>query len=386
MFFEDEKDTTNNPSDNSIEWEDVLSGNDDSIISDTSFDDDDVLSKISNSDDDDFVDSINLDADISADDDDAELEKILKDDTPPRQKAFDAFGAAEASKKEANTDDDINNAYDIDQQLAGVIDENDVVHKIDSEPGIIIRERKVHTLDDVKRQFTVSPKILVLLVVFILFSVYHFLTQYSNNNGILGNLTSKEEVEVPNINTQENKDDIPVLSEDDIETPDAKAMLGAEKKQTVEVQQAGRINPFLPDKKYQSTEISYASSGILNPPTAYGEADEATDKMLSIAVSGIMYDPQKPSAIILYDGNDYFVQKGDKLNDYKVIDISRDYVAIALGKNIYKARVGEEFKITSKFYGSAQYNNGGRQYYSVDMNKDSENGYVSDTDVEIRAK
>ena len=121
-------------------------------------------------------------------------------------------------------------------------------------------------------------------------------------------------------------------------------------------------------------------------------------KMLAIAVSGIMYDEVSPSAIITFDGNDYFVQKGDRLDDYKVINITRNSVTIALGKNLYRANIGEEFKITSNFYGSAQYlpskQGGGRQYYSVSDNTEEtpQRGtipttrYVSEDEVIIKSK
>ena len=150
-----------------------------------------------------------------------------------------------------------------------------------------------------------------------------------------------------------------------------------------------------------SRSFQYDKVGIPTPPPKMGVQDDETVKMLTIAVSGIMYDDVKPSAIISLDDNDYFVQKGDKLDDYKVIDIGRNYVTIAYGKNLYKANIGEEFKISSKFYGSAQYlsndADGGRQYYSVSDKKEEEktpkkkttpsgNRYISEDDVEIKAK
>ena len=116
---------------------------------------------------------------------------------------------------------------------------------------------------------------------------------------------------------------------------------------------------------------------------------------MTIAVSGIMYDEVKPSAIITYNDNDYFVQKGDRLDNYKIIDIARNHVTIALGNNTYRANVGEEFKITSKFNGSAQFipsqQGGGKQYYSVtkeesQSKKSSDTRYVSEEDITINTK
>lgn len=57
-----------------------------------------------------------------------------------------------------------------------------------------------------------------------------------------------------------------------------------------------------------------------------------------------MFDPSSPSAILKFDGNDYFVQKGDKIDTYTVKQITKDYVQIANGANVYKAYVGEAFQ------------------------------------------
>ena len=110
-------------------------------------------------------------------------------------------------------------------------------------------------------------------------------------------------------------------------------------------------------------------------------------------VSGIMYDNQKPSAIITLDGSDYFVQIGDKLDNYRVIDIGRSYVKIAYGKNIYKANVGEEFKIGSEFYGNAQIQRtGAKQYHTVTNGEEekapsvSTQRYTSESDVTVRRR
>ena len=156
----------------------------------------------------------------------------------------------------------------------------------------------------------------------------------------------------------------------------------------------------MPNSKYISVSIPDASvdydhSGIPKPPEKYGEQNETALKLMTIAVSGIMYDEIKPSAIITYDNNDYFVQKGDKLDNYKIVDIARNYVTVGLGSNVYRANIGEEFKISSKFSGSAQYlpqkQGGGRQYYSTAYEEnakqtDSRARYVSEDDVEINVR
>ena len=157
----------------------------------------------------------------------------------------------------------------------------------------------------------------------------------------------------------------------------------------------------MPLQKYVSMEIDetvldFDKVGIPKPPEKYGKQPEQVVKLMTIAVSGIMYDEQKPSAIVTLDNNDYFVQEGDKLDEYKILDIERNHVIISFGKNTYKANIGEEFKVSS-VTGSAKYmtqaEGGGRQYYSVKDEKDSEGGgsskerrYVSENDVIINAR
>ena len=79
---------------------------------------------------------------------------------------------------------------------------------------------------------------------------------------------------------------------------------------------------------------------------------------------------------------------------YKILDIERNHVIIALGKNTYKAHIGEEFKV-SAISGSAEYmsqnQGGGRQYYTLkneDSSSNNENKlrYVSESDVIINAR
>jgi len=211
-------------------------------------------------------------------------------------------------------------------------------------------------------------------------------------------------------NTQENQNqetaNIPVVNDDEVDTLKPEVKPKEEKKEVIDIRPTGRLNPFLPLQKYAKSDLTetfvqYDKVGIPAPPSEMGKKNEETLKMLTIAVSGIMYDETKPSAIITLDNNDYFVQKGDKLDDYRVVDIGRNFVTVALGKNLYKANVGEEFKITSKFYGSAQYipqgQGGGRQYYSVSENGEEKykqdrnknkggNRYVSEDEVIIKAK
>ena len=116
--------------------------------------------------------------------------------------------------------------------------------------------------------------------------------------------------------------------------------------------------------------------------------------MVSISVSGIMYDEVKPSAIITYQQNDYFVQKGDRLDDFKVEEIARNHVAISQGANVYRASIGEAFQLEA-LAGSARYvpanQGGGRHYYSPKYDitlekKIKGRRYVSEDEIQIKAK
>ena len=183
------------------------------------------------------------------------------------------------------------------------------------------------------------------------------------------------------------------------ETPEEKIQR-LEKRQTINVIPTGRANPFLPSSKYMTTSIpdtnvDFDRAGISNPPETYGAKETEASKLMSIAVSGIMYDESKPSAIITLDNNDYFVQKGDKLDDYKILEIAKTYVTLAHNNNVYKANIGEEFKVSNNFYGSAQFlpqtQGGGRQYYSIERQNRSVGvkqslRYVSEDDITINAK
>ena len=116
------------------------------------------------------------------------------------------------------------------------------------------------------------------------------------------------------------------------------------------------------------------------PPDAYGNEPDAQD-LMKVAVSGILFDNVKPSAIITINDVDYFVQKGDKVDDYIVLDINRQSVVVKKGTNIYKAGVGERFNQNVKIDGSAVYGSGGAMYYSS-----ASPSYTSASDVEVRTQ
>ena len=404
MFFEDEKDIIESGADihisedGTVTWEDVLSDTEKDLVS--------VKDSIPNNNNKekqesviDLGDELELVSDIDEDVNEEELKQILSEQESPKQKAFDAFGNAEKQPEEISNEDE----FDIDSQLASVASE-------ENDKDITEKEVVLPKKDSQKKSSGLTMILLaVLFAVVVVAGVYQIIGYTKDNNlnqeELMPNKTVQEEM---NNITQEElsqrvEENIPVVNENEVGEikPDEQPV--QEKNEVIDIKSTGRANPFMPLQKYIAVEIpetviDYDKSGLPKPPETYGVQDERTTKMLTIAVSGIMYDETSPSAIITFDGNDYFVQKGDKLDDYRVIDISRSAVTIALGKNLYKAKVGEEFKITSNFYGSAQYlspkQGGGRQYYSVSDEKDTkpERGvapasrYVSEEDVIINSK
>ena len=62
---------------------------------------------------------------------------------------------------------------------------------------------------------------------------------------------------------------------------------------------------------------------------------------MQTTISGIMFDTFAPSAIISVEGQDHLVRKGDRINGYKVLDITKNRVVVQNGTNIYRATVGE---------------------------------------------
>ena len=118
-----------------------------------------------------------------------------------------------------------------------------------------------------------------------------------------------------------------------------------------------KANPFLPYRNIKGSEFKAADVAdvpkydLVEPPDVIGENSEAA-RIMDTVVSGILYDKYSPSAILNIEGNDYLVKKGDVVNNYKVLAIAQDSVTVKLGKNTYKAGIGE---ILTE--GSVNYNN-----------------------------
>ena len=415
MFFEDEKDIIREGAeihideDGTVTWEDVLSDDDDIIVLDNEAPN--SPAKVANK------PKAEVELASKQTDDDVDEEELTKILSKSKQKAPKAAPTS-------NEDDD----FDLDSKLADAALEDDDLDDI--EPSS--RGKK-----EAEKKKTVSPVLLILLVVGLIAVAGVYGSQYLSGNEMLSK-ASKPELDYPstpqrqmdNITEEDleqrqrmqeeaqrqaqmeqeaqaqQQEDVPVVNEqeaDQLEAQKKEEEKLKEKKQVVQVVPTGRNNPFMPIDKYIKTEVPEASimfdeSGIPTPPDTYGEKSEEITKLMSIAVSGIMYDNIKPSAIITYDGNDYFVQKGDKLDDYRVIEIGKTYVTISLGNNVYRANIGEEFKINTKMYGIADYipqkQGGGKHYYTVSNEEvySSSRGnnndlrYTSEEDITINAR
>ncbi len=393
MFFEEEKDIIGNESDvhvsddGVVSWDDVLQESQDDLVDIKNLQDAENSSGVQNMGDIGLGDDLEL---IQDDDDvsDDELARILNEDEPqeqsPKQKAFDAFGQSDTYSQEE--------AYDIDEQLqnAGLIDNDfDDDAEVKEETSTKNHEVNIPRKQQVKKATNSTGLLAALLFAILVAGGVYYAIDFTKNKNL-----SQDELVIPNKQdemnnlTQEDiinrqQENIPVVNEEQVDEikPEEK-----EKKEVINIVQTGRNNPFMPIQKYIAVEvpqkvIQYDKSGIPAPPNEYGVQDDEASELMNISVSGIMYDDKKPSAIITYEDNDYFVQIGDMLDKYRVSDIQRSTVSIALGKNIYTATIGEEFKIGSSFYGVAEYtSSGNRRYQMVDT------GYVSESEVDVSTR
>lgn len=129
-------------------------------------------------------------------------------------------------------------------------------------------------------------------------------------------------------------------SEDDIEIVSSKnAKRFSGKRITITVAGSGRSNPFLPaGENFMASSLPKFT--ILPPPEQLQENSDAGN-VIGTTISGILYDKYSPSAIINIGGTDYLVKSGDTVDRYSILNIARDQVIVQLGKNVYKARVGQ---------------------------------------------
>lgn len=166
----------------------------------------------------------------------------------------------------------------------------------------------------------------LLIVASVIFAI-SFTQNKSNNDDF-----DMAETEVPTVTPKKEK-----VKEVDIDIEsDGDTMV------SVAVEDVGRANPFLPDSESVVVTRPTSMNGysLMAPPETLREGSEAS-RVMTTKVSGILYDAIKPSAILNIEGNDYLVRTGDYIHNYKVLSISKDLVTVQLGKNVYKAGVGE---------------------------------------------
>ena len=196
-----------------------------------------------------------------------------------------------------------------------------------------------------------------------------------------------QEAPIPDMNANQPVLDInsPVNADANKEKADEKAKAEekkAEKFVTLSVQNGGRMNPFTPPAGFENSTAKYAFSDyeILSPPedVPSDEVAEEAKKLMDITVSGILFDSVKPSAIISVSGQDYFVQIGDKVDEFQVVAINTQYVAIKNGTNVYRAQVGENFNNASTVGGMAQRQTSGKFAGAKQ--------YTSTSDVEVSVR
>ncbi|MDD3594259.1 MAG: hypothetical protein PHX18_06500 [Candidatus Gastranaerophilales bacterium] len=109
----------------------------------------------------------------------------------------------------------------------------------------------------------------------------------------------------------------------------------------VNVEDIGRSTPFVPYKERNLVyNASMRFSDLPLPPLMGADSADLTN-LVSAKVTGILYDINSPSAIINVLDQDYLVKKGDKIEQFTIADIKKDYVAIQTGSNSFRTRVGE---------------------------------------------
>lgn len=104
-----------------------------------------------------------------------------------------------------------------------------------------------------------------------------------------------------------------------------------------------KANPFVPYRNIDGNASKVSDVPqfeLIAPPEVLNTNSDAA-RVMDTTVSGILYDKFSPSAILNIEGNDYLVKKGDVVNNYKILDIAQDSVSVRLGKNTFKAGIGE---------------------------------------------
>ncbi len=461
MFFEDEKDkdiiidpdaNLEISDDGTVSWDDILVDNDEIVsIKDSNKthtqqnnnavqNDSKTVGADSLGDDlidlGDDLEFIDDETDNTGDVDDEELRKILTADSStqaPKQKAFDAFGGNSGQNQAEiqNNDSLIQEDFDIDSNLANAaeaagIANNNLRNKAPRSEIKIAKNSQKSSL----------PLLIAILVAVVAGGgVYYYTSSYSDEKEMLADLTAQNQAvqetlnnttqeEIANRVQDEQNNAIPVVNEEQANT--LQAQKEQQQKETVPVMQTGRNDPFMPLEKYTTFVIEKPKPkaiavqkpkktkniddfGFPVPPRFLNNAENAymnpneLNKLDSFLVSGILYDTKNPAAIINYDGASYFIKEGDIFKDFVIKKIERDFVVLAHGKYIFRAKVADEINsqnknITPKGLISA----GNKRVYPLnvkgDTNSDNDkkenahagtrnnNEYVSEDEIEVNER
>jgi hypothetical protein len=171
----------------------------------------------------------------------------------------------------------------------------------------------------------------------LIFAALFLIVILINTTGCTQKKDDSEELSVP-----ESQESV-TIGNDGIKAGIAGDIPGSgDKTVAVTIDGIGRVNPFVPDAGGFETMGDYISSDMIAPPDNI-TIDSDASNVINTKVTGILYDQYNPSAIINLDGSDYLVRSGDYIHNYKVLSIGKTNVTVQLGKNIYKAGVGELF-------------------------------------------
>lgn len=124
-----------------------------------------------------------------------------------------------------------------------------------------------------------------------------------------------------------------------------------------EIDEGGRKSPFVP---YKERNLTYESMnfGDLPLPPGEGDMDVSLASLITAKVTGILFEDESPSAIINVLDSDYLVKPGDKVESFEIEAITKDYVSIKTGTNVFRAKVGDI--VDGELYGTGVYNLGHR--------------------------
>ena len=400
MFFEDEKENLDNignlddldldlsddADDESISWDELLkdSSVDTDIVSISPGANNDKKEKTAKS----KVKSIKetkaeeetVEEPVIIEDEQEEEPEDVKPQKASKKDAFEVFGGNATDENLSDVDDVM------DDESQSILNELDNMETSDDLPDDDFSE--IGIKQDAKQQNIPMILGIVFAVVLVLGSIIFMFTGSKNTPAPdvaqQNNQIAQQESTAPSAEPQEApREDINVAGEDEqipvVDDKEAKN-LKAEKKVVVSVESAGRLNPFLPTfDDFNSNYYAGIPAQVLMPPDKYG-SDSDAQELMRVSVSGILFDNVKPSAIITINGIDYFVQKGDMVDDYLVMDINRQSVVVKKGTNIYKAGVGERFNQNVQISGAAVYGSGGTMQY-----KSAVDEYTSASDVEVHA-